>query len=518
MRPLFVLFLLAAGCFAQPQAPAGKVTGIVRAVDETAVADAAISLTNRETKTPIAATSNKDGRFELAASPGDYDLTVSAEGYNLYTRYALQAGGGPFKLDVMLRARNEGPQSVSRLEGEAASKPEDAAARFKLGWAYFDAGSLEKARDAFKKVLELRPGYAPALKASAQLSVRMGDPKGGLVFAQEALELKPDDKGARLFEAAAYLRTGRFDPARDLLTGLLKDYPYDVETLLETGVLNLLQKRYADSEDAFRRAYALDPSNLRGLLGVSEVQFQQQKFDKAVEVVAAEAAKDPQRRELRKELASMEFRTQRYDKAIADFEAALSQYKDSPADEADLHNRLSISYGQVGKLDRAIEHSRQACQLVPDNAVYLNSLADLYNRAGRKQEAIAGYKAVLKMDPNNAITMNNLAYLIVNSGGDPDEALSIAQKARQNMPDLAEIRDTIGWIYLKKELVDSASRMFADLVDKYPTNPAYHLHYAAALEKQGNRAAALEQLDLAQKNKPSKEDEPLIKELKRKLS
>ncbi|HEY3837553.1 MAG TPA: tetratricopeptide repeat protein [Bryobacteraceae bacterium] len=519
MRVPSVLLLLAAVCFAQPQVPAGGITGVVRTVDESPVADAKLTLLNRQTKTPLTATANQAGRFEFAPpNPGDYDLSVAAEGFKPYIRYAIHAGGGPFKLDVMLRAENEGPQQISALESAVAAQPDDVASCLKLGWAYFDAGSLEKARDRFKKVLELKPGFVPAQKAMAQLSVRIGDPKAGLVFAQEALELKPDDRGARLFESAAYIRTGRFDIARDLLTGILKDYPYDVETLLEMGVLNLLQKQYSESEDAFRRAYALDPSNMRGLMGVAEGYFQLQEFDKAVQTVAAEVSKDPRRGDLRKELATLEYRTQRYDKAIADFEAVLDQYKDSPADQADLHNRLAISYGQTDKFDRAIEHARQAVQLVPDNAIYLNSLADLYNRAGRRQEAIAAYKTVLKSDPNNAITMNNLAYLIVNSGGDLDEALSIAQKARQNMPDLAEIRDTIGWIYLKKDLVDSASRMFADLVEKYPANSAYHYHYAVALERQGNRAAALQQLDLALKNNPSKEDEPLIKELKRKLS
>ena len=43
----------------------------------------------------------------------------------------------------------------------------------------------------------------------------------------------------------------------------------------------------------------------------------------------------------------------------------------------------------------------------------------------------------------------------------------MAQQARRELPELNEILDTIGWIYLKKNLVDSAARVLEELVEKY---------------------------------------------------
>ena len=86
--------------------------------------------------------------------------------------------------------------------------------------------------------------------------------------------------------------------------------------------------------------------------------------------------------------------------------------------------------------------------------------------AARRPEAKQVYEATLKLDPNNAVVLNNLAFLLAESGGDLDDALTKAQRAKQILPNLFEISDTLGWIYLKKNLADNAIDIFKDLVAK----------------------------------------------------
>jgi tetratricopeptide (TPR) repeat protein len=407
--------------------------------------------------------------------------------------------------------------SVKPLEAAVAAKPDDYAARFKLGQAYDAAGKPDKARAQLEKAVELHPDFALARLALAQLALVRGDARSALQNALELLRLRPDNPTGRLLEAAAYLRMRRFDDSRKLLIGLLKENPNDPDALLELGVLNMSEMKYDDAEEPFLRAYSIDPSNLRGLAGVASIRLQQNKPGEAVQLIAAELEKNPQRRELRKELANIEFQAKMYDKAIAVYQGALDQYKDSPAEQADIHFRIGATEGQTGDFNGAIESLKKAMQLVPDNAGYTSRLADFYGRAGKQKESIATYRAALKLDPDNAIVMNNLAYAVADSGGDLDEALGLAQKARQQLPEFSEILDTIGWIYLKKDLHDSAAHVFEDLVEKYPANPMFHYHFAMALVKKGDRAAALDQLDLALLANPGKEDEARIKELQKSL-
>ena len=76
---------------------------------------------------------------------------------------------------------------------------------------------------------------------------------------------------------------------------------------------------------------------------------------------------------------------------------------------------------------------------------------------------MTGYRDAMKIDPNNAMVLNNLAYLMTQTGGNLDEALTLAQRAKQQLPNLTEVSDTIGWIYMKKNLNDSAIEIFRDL-------------------------------------------------------
>ena len=74
------------------------------------------------------------------------------------------------------------------------------------------------------------------------------------------------------------------------------------------------------------------------------------------------------------------------------------------------------------------------------------------------------------MDPKNALTMNVFATPVVGLGGTIRMKRCRLPEAREQMPDSNEVRDTIGWIYFKKDLSESAARAFADLVEKHPEN------------------------------------------------
>jgi len=57
----------------------------------------------------------------------------------------------------------------------------------------------------------------------------------------------------------------------------------------------------------------------------------------------------------------------------------------------------------------------------------------------------------------------------------------MAQRARQGMPNSPDILDTLGWIYLKKNLSDDACGPFKELLDSDPNRASYHYHYRMAL-------------------------------------
>jgi Flp pilus assembly protein TadD len=117
------------------------------------------------------------------------------------------------------------------------------------------------------------------------------------------------------------------------------------------------------------------------------------------------------------------------------------------------------------------------------------------------------------MDPNNAVALNNLAYLMVETGLDADVALSYAQRAKQLLPDMPEVSDTLGWIYLKKAQYDYAVTAFQDLVSKAPGHSTFHYHLAMAYKQKGDKGKAIVELHEALKYNPSGEEHQKIMEM-----
>ena len=154
---------------------------------------------------------------------------------------------------------------------------------------------------------------------------------------------------------------------------------------------------------------------------------------------------------------------------------------------------------------------------MPENPELLATLGLVLDGASRKPEARQFYEATLKVAPDNAVVLNNLAYLMAETGGDLNDALTKATRAKQISPGIPEISDTLGWIYLKKGLSDNAIDVFKELVAKEPHHATYHFHLGMAYSQKGDKTKAMEQLKEALKFNPSSDEKDKIQALITKL-
>jgi len=404
-------------------------------------------------------------------------------------------------------------QAINELQSVVTARPDNFVARFHLGRAHFAKGEYEQARQQFEKSIELRPDYLPPRLAIAQVALARGDNSSALKLSEEAIKMNPQSGAARLLQSAALMRLNRYGDSRTTLNSLLAASPKQPETLLEMGVLNLMEKKYQDAADVFRKAYEADPANARGLLGQAESLILLGRPAEAVKLVETESAKYPQRMDLKRDLADLEKRTGQLDRAIVDYRTLVEANKDTPRQQGEVYARMGETYSRMKDYPKSIEAFRKAKELVPDNVPVLNNLALILDNSGQHVEARKVYELSISKDPNNAEALNNLAYLMAETGGNLDEALTLATRAKQKLPAMVEISDTIGWIYLKKNLADNAVDIFRDLTTKQPENSTFHFHLAMAFAQKGDKASAQKQCQLALSNRPSKEEEGRIRDL-----
>jgi tetratricopeptide (TPR) repeat protein len=118
----------------------------------------------------------------------------------------------------------------------------------------------------------------------------------------------------------------------------------------------------------------------------------------------------------------------------------------------------------------------------------------IYQAQNKNPEAKGWYEKALAIDPKAPVAANNLAWLTAETGGNLDIALQLAQAAKAGLPDMAEVDDTLGWVYYKKGLPSLAIQSFTSSVQRDPKNASYHYHLGLAYLNNGESDKARKSL------------------------
>ena len=405
--------------------------------------------------------------------------------------------------------RREVQTAITELQSAVTRLPENAVIRFRLGEALLSKGEMDQARLQFEEAVKLRPGYLAPKYALGQIYLSKKDYPKASALAEEVLAFSPVSVQARLLRASALIGMGDRPKARTALEELLKiDAKVSQAAFLLAG-LDLVEQRYQQAEEGFRLAYTATPPDLRGLQGLVEVYMAQNKAPQAQKLVEDEIRKSPDSMSLRMALASVAMRTKQFDVAIREY----STIRDRAPNAPENHFSLGEAYRLAGKYTEAAASFQKVRDLAPNDPTGPMYLALVFEATGERTKAKPLYEQVLKLAPDNIIALNNLAFLLAESIENLDQALSYAQRAKQQQPQNLDVADTLGWIYIRKNLSDQAIDIFRDLVTKRPEHVTWRYHLAMALYQKGDKPRARKELEAALKNGPNKEEEGKIRDL-----
>jgi len=220
-----------------------------------------------------------------------------------------------------------------------------------------------------------------------------------------------------------------------------------------------------------------------------------------------------------------------YDRALKRCDHQLKIVEDSPSAVAVVYNLKGGLYAEQKKTSAAEEYFQKAIDQNPDLLQPYYSLALIYLADKQVDRAIAKYEALLKASPKQtaphmflgmiyenrkqydlsethyraaldidsgfAPAANNLAYILVEQDKDLNEALDFARTAREKLPNDPYVIDTMGWVYYKKGLYDSAIGEFTECLAKLPENPSVNYHLGMAYYKKGDPEQARTYLEKA---------------------
>jgi len=416
--------------------------------------------------------------------------------------------------DILLDSGKRGSADAALREFQALSSqnPGDATLRVQLGRAYRLKGDLESARAQYLQVTRQGSDLLRARYELAEIGLIQHRPQDAVQQAGEILKTQPNDRRARLLYASGLIGTGDGDRARAILTRLIKDFPQDAEPQMELGLLALSERNFPRAIDILGEHRA--SGNARIFAALAGAYANEQRFDRARAVLDEGLAKWPGSTDLLEQVARTEALAGHYDLALSQFQKLLASDPKSIA----LRRHLAEVCDLQGDHSRAIAYYQEAHSLAADDVAVAVSLADALTRAGRMNEARTIYQGVAKAHPENAPALNNVAFFLADTDGDLDEALRLAKNALAKIPGQPSFSDTVGYIYLKKGMLDSAIQSFSTLARRYPNSASFRYHLGLALFQKGDKAVAKKELQAALANHPSPQETLRIRELLNEIS
>ncbi len=384
-------------------------------------------------------------------------------------------------------------EAVERARAAAVAAPQSAQVQFILGRLLAARGDADGARQAFTRVLALNPRAAAARLEMSKLHLAQGRPDLATDFAEEAVNAEPDSLQAKLALARSLLAERRIEDAARQLAPVLAARPDDAEVQVLAGLVAGGRQDRAGARAAFERAERLAPGSLEALSGLVGLDLAARDFKAAeARVNARIAAGSPS-----SGLLVLAGRTFLASGDAAGAERFWRQAIDVDPAALDAYARLGRLYVSQRRLDDARQEFEALATRQVKPVAALTMAGQILLQEGRTDAAREHFERVLALDPNAAVAANDLAWIYAETGVKLDEALQLAQTAVASLPKSAEARDTLGWVYYKRQAPELAVGALKECVAQETGNPVYRYHLGLAYVLAGDVARARAALERA---------------------
>jgi tetratricopeptide (TPR) repeat protein len=376
---------------------------------------------------------------------------------------------------------------------------------FDLGLAYQNAGNAPQAKVEWQSALKIRPRMAEALEALAGEAVREKDMKSVQSYGAQLMAIRPDLPQGYLYAGTAAAGLSDLAGAEKNYSMLVQIAPANAIGYAKLGAVRVAQRRLDDAAKLFDEGLAKDPKSYDALSGAALVLLAQKRVPEAIAKVQSvvESAPTSANSTL---LGKLYIQNKQANLA----ESALQKARDLDPKNSDatyLLYQLKVARGAqdeaYGLATEAVKNGTNDPRL---HTVYGMGL----EARGDWQSAEMAYQKALGFQPDDAMAANNLAYLLLEHGGDPNLALSLAQTARRGMPKAGATADTLAWASYHVGAYDTARKLLEDASAQQPDNATYHYHLGLTYLKLNQSGRGKAELEKALKLKP---DDPKAAEI-----
>ena len=368
-----------------------------------------------------------------------------------------------------------------------------ARARLYNGLTDIQQGHVEVGRKEIEEAVKLDPGNARGQLLLGEVSLRSGAPAAAEKAALEVLRRNPSNALAAVLLADSFLARKEWTKGEQIYQAMMKQLPQSPVGYLKMGLSRKLQGKPKDAAGFFAQAVEKNP---KALTAINEYIFAlaaAKDLVKAKKVLDETVAKEPKNALL----WDMVGRFHMASGKLAEAEAAFLKSIELAPEFSEPYFQLGVLYTAQRKFPQAENRLSKVIEKNDKNIGAHTLLGMVLNSQGKIDEANKEYRKVLTLSPKHPLAANNLAANLADGGGNLDEALKFAQIAREAVPEDPSVGDTLGWIYYKKGLIETAYPLIADAAGKLKSNPSIRYHHGMVLAKKGRSKESAAELKAA---------------------
>jgi Flp pilus assembly protein TadD len=368
---------------------------------------------------------------------------------------------------------------VNALQSAARDFPKDAFIQLWLGKAALANSDPTLAEKSFRQATTLNPGALEAEQELARLASQRGDMNLMGEVAEKTIAAAPRFPGGFVWRATVEWNHNEPDKAEADLNTAIKIAPQSPQAYLKLGQLRFAEKRYPEGAALLEQALQFDPNSVDALRGLVGYDLFIKQPDHALARLNAQIAKEPKNSNFYDLMAQYQIQSKNMDQAAAAAQKAM-QLNPDDGEAVAIFAQLELQRGQTPS---AVSAWEQYSKSHPTNAGALALLGTLEESRGDNPKAESYYRKALQIQPHQPIAANNLAYRMLQNGENVDVALSLAQTARQAMPNSSTTADTLAWAYYFKGTYAFARDLLEEAIKTDPSSPAMQYHLGMVYSK-----------------------------------
>jgi tetratricopeptide (TPR) repeat protein len=337
--------------------------------------------------------------------------------------------------------------------------------------------------------------------------LRKGDVKALEQYASELIRLEPGATEGYAFRAGSLIARKQFDAAESDARKAIEVAPQSSVGSFEMGSLSFAEQDFPAAGSWYEQALSHNPNSPDAIEGMANVYLAQKRPDQAIAFVNAQIARSQNNGALYDLLGSIE--SGKGDLLAA--EAALNKAVELNKNNADAIVKLGQVQAAIGNIDQALVTWSQGARDNPQEASFYIASGGVYEQKHDLEKARSCYEKAHNLKPGDPVVANNLAYLLLETNGNLDIALELAQSARRALPESPDVADTLGSVFYRKGIYETAIGMFQEAIrlntkNKRSENPAFHYHLGQAYEKAEKPALARQHFERVLKIDPNYSD------------